>query len=309
MSDFKIIEVTNNDGSKAVSLKGDWSAEIVEALKSLDFSELNFVGFDLPDFLGFSSISKNISRLAISGVDGKSHGLENFTEIRSLLLDEPIKPAFDISCYKKLEEATLTWNKKYPADFFKLPRLRKLKLRHFDEVDCVVIGESSSIEELSVLESKIHKLDGLQNIRSLKKLIVAYARNLEDITALSGLGSLESLHIESCSKISDLSSIIKLKGLKKLHVEKVKASFDNLDWVGDLSDLSYVYNEAEVVDINWYNVFANKTIREFTTRTHEGYTITDDELVSIASQAGRMIKVIERYPPKKKPMITVEFDN
>jgi hypothetical protein len=190
-----------------------------------------------------------------------------------------------------------------------LPHLTKLKLRHYDEDNCEKIGESSSIKDLSILESKISSLDGLQNLESLKSLTVAYIRKLEDISSLSKLVSLESLHIESCPRILSLLPIKEIKGLKRLHIEKVKEKFDNLDWVANMPNLNYVLNEAEVDNINWKVVFENKSIKEFATRTFEGYEITDDELTSMASQAGRIVKVIERYPPKKKPMIAIEFSD
>lgn len=307
MSDYQIIKLMDDGGSEGFTLKGNWEPEIMNILMEASVDELRLSGIEWPDFTVLAPIAKKVKRLLITAATAKSTGLENFSEIKYFLLDEPISPAFDLSCFKRLEKAVLCWDKKYPDSFFSLPYLTKLKLRHFDEGNCEKIGESSSIKDLSILESKISSLEGLQDLQSLKSLTIAYIRNLENISSLSELSSLESLHIESCPKISSLSPIKNIKGLKKLHIEKVKARFDDLDWVADMPDLNYVLNEAEVDNINWSAVFKNDSIKEFATRTHDGYEVTDDELISMASQAGRVVKVIERYPPKKKPMIAVEF--
>jgi hypothetical protein len=309
MTDYQIIKMSNDDGNgEFVNLKGVWAPEIINILKNTSVSEL-CLNIALPDFIALQPIANKIIRLIIDMPEANSDGLEKFTEVKDLLIDSATKRSFKLPKFNKLEKASVLWYKKYSDDFLKSPNLNNLKLQNFDEQDCSMISIANKLEHLKLLGCKILTINGLQNLKHLKCLTIAYAKKLENIDAFCKFNQLESLYIESCSKINDLSPIKELKALKRLHIEKVKVGFNDIDWVADMPELNYVLNEAEVAQINWETVFNNHSIKEFATRTHEGYVITDDELVSLAVKLGRKIKIIERFPPKKTPMISIEFDD
>lgn len=306
---YEITETLECD-KKSVTIRGIWDQEIIVFLKNSPPDSISLYGIEWDDLTVLAPIAKYIKKLKFTNTTVNGKGIEKFTKIEYLLLDQDIDVAPNfLSNFKKIKEVVLSWSKKYSSDLFELPLLQKLQLRYFDETDCRKISVSNSIEELAIYESKLRCLDGLDKVKSLKKLDIAYIRVLEEITALKELPLLEQLEIKTCPRVSDLSPIKSLTKLKHLSIEKLKsASFEDLDWLVNLKNLKIFFNDAEVKNLNWEVIFKNKSIKDFSTRTHEGYMVTDEELYKIASKVGRVITSIDRFPPKKNPSISIMFD-
>ena len=306
---YEITETLECD-EKSVTIKGTWNQEIIIFLRKLPPDNISLWGIEWNDLTVLAPIAKYVKKLKFTNTSVNGKGIESFTKIECLLLDQYIGVTPDfLSTFKKVKEVTLSWSEKYSSDLFELPLLQKLQLRYFDERDCSKISVSNSIKELAIFESKLKYLDGLDEVKSLKKLDLAYIRALEDITALKELPLLEKLEIKTCPRVSDLSPIKSLTKLKHLSIEKLKsASFEDLNWLVNLKSLKIFNNDTEVKSLNWEVIFKNKSIKFFSTRTHEGYTITDEKLYEIASKVGRVITSIDRFPPKKNPSILIMFD-
>lgn len=79
---------------------------------------------------------------------------------------------------------------------------------------------SPGLETLSICQSPIRSLDGLDQAPRLHSLSLAYCRRLEDISALSSVGgSLRELDIDQCGKIRDFSALADLPNLESLRLQ------------------------------------------------------------------------------------------
>jgi len=79
--------------------------------------------------------------------------------------------------------------------------------------------EGSKLEKLSICQSPIRTLDGLEKAKKLRRLSLAHNRRLESISALTNVkDTLVSLDIESCGKIKDFSVLSELHNLENLRL-------------------------------------------------------------------------------------------
>ena len=119
-----------------------------------------------------------------------------------------------------------------------LHRLKALTFSGKQPASKTLVGtfQSADLEDLGIIESPVSSLAGIEQSPKLKKITLAYNRNLEDISALECVGdTLTELDIESCGKIKDFSV------LKKLHkLEILRLIGKNV--LPDLSFIRYMTN-------------------------------------------------------------------
>lgn len=77
---MKVVEVENIDGSKSLTVKGNWEDGLLEQYEVP--SELHCVGFTVDSFNVFENIAPYIEKLGIIGVKAKSDGLNKFINIK-----------------------------------------------------------------------------------------------------------------------------------------------------------------------------------------------------------------------------------
>ena len=141
--------------------------------------------------------------------------------------------------------------------------LKGLGLSNYKKEDISEAFSSSILDTLSIFQSKIKTLEGIQKSQKKQCLDLYYNRSLQDIIALKKVKkTLRALRIENCPKINDFSVLGELENLELLELsgnnELPSLSFlktmKNLKTFifsmnvkdGDLSpcvDLSYVYSE------------------------------------------------------------------
>ena len=131
-----------------------------------------------------------------------------------------------------------------------LPGLKVLTFSGKQPASKTLVGafQGTDLEDLGIIESLISSLAGLEQTPKLKKLTLAYNRNLEDISALECVkDTLTELDIESCGRIKDFSV------LEKLH------KLENLRLIGKnvLPDLSFIRHMPNLKSFTFYMNAAN----------------------------------------------------
>lgn len=141
--------------------------------------------------------------------------------------------------------------------------LKGLGLSNYEKRDMSEAFSSSILDTLSIFQSKIITLEGIQKSQKMQCLYLYYNRSLQDISALQKVKkTLRALRIENCPKIEDFSVLGELENLEFLELsgsnelpslsflKKMKSLKTFIFSVnvkdGDLSpclDLSYVYSE------------------------------------------------------------------
>ncbi len=106
------------------------------------------------------------------------------------------------------------------------------------------------LKKLSIVQSSVQTLQGIENCPKLQWLGMSYMRNLSDISALVAVApTLRSFCIESSPKITDFSVLSGLKKLEYLTLEG-KNELPNLDFIKELPKLKFLRLTMNVQDGN-----------------------------------------------------------
>lgn len=120
----------------------------------------------------------------------------------------------DYSCFPKLHTICASGAKGHQN--LSAPKgLRKLYLSQ-GQPACKSLEpfDLSGLQELSLCQSPLRTLSGLENARTLQTLSLCNCRTLEDISAIPQ--TVTSLEIDACGKIKDFSRLSSLANLEKL---------------------------------------------------------------------------------------------
>jgi hypothetical protein len=253
-------------------------------------------------------------RLLIQGGVESLSGLERLTNLIDFQCDLPMdKPYPDFGKLVNLEKCFLDWDKKYDAKnnqngLFTLPKLKNLTLRHWSKPDCTEIAKLTQLETIDLRQGQLTSLEGVQNSFALKELSLAYLPKLVDISRLEGVGNLEKIHIENCPAISDFSSLTRLKKIRHIHLDKVKAEFQNLKWLDGMNQIEKICLSDAIVDIDWKILFNHPSLINVAMSSHDGYGVSDSEILEIAKSASRKVVNFKRLGTKKNPSFVFDLE-
>lgn len=106
--------------------------------------------------------------------------------------------------------------------------------------DLSTLPSLSNLEHLSLIQTNIATLQGVNNFNNLKRLEIFSASKLETIAALQVLlSSLEEIQVELCKKITDFETLGKVKFLKKIILSE-SGEIKSLAFVKDLPELEFI---------------------------------------------------------------------
>ncbi|WP_286166228.1 leucine-rich repeat domain-containing protein [Bacillus sp. E(2018)] len=171
-------------------------------------------------------------------------GLYDLNRLRSLSLTELFVVdggmEFDLSPFKELESLSMYWSKKIKG-IQELTNLKRLhlwkyapKLANLEELSSL-----QCLEEMTITQSKVRSLKGIQELKRLRKLELNYLRTLTSIEGIEGLGSsLQHLDITSCKNIDDLDRTKTLSALEAFHLNEC-GSITSLDFITSLTKLKH----------------------------------------------------------------------
>lgn len=248
------VRVRRDSNEDTVIIKD--SSSINESVKYIN--EFNVKNVDVDDFnwddLNFLKECLSIEKLSILNHFIKDlSGIYGLIKLRVLSINETkTKAEFRIDGLKNLEELY----GELPKNTFginKLKRLQKVELwgykpktRNLNE-----FKNLKSLNVISLAQSRLDTLDGIEEIVNLKSVGLYYLRTLKDITALQDVKApITELFFENCKSIVDFSPIQNLKELEKL---KISSSGDipSLSFVSTLNKLkSLVFSGTNVLDEN-----------------------------------------------------------
>lgn len=166
----------------------------------------------------------HVQKLSLLNLEGADlSGLRRLPHLTWLLADG-CDGRLDFTWIPNLRELYLSWTP--ITDLGSLPgTVEVLHLSGFKPADGGVesLPDLPRLRELSVVNSKIQKLDGIERFKELVKLELALNPRLNFLCALSrsGHSKLEFLDICSCKKIADYAT---LQGLAALRVLRINAA-------------------------------------------------------------------------------------
>lgn len=250
-------------GNVCVNRNSNWDTVIINEFSAIKESinyinEFNVTNVDIEDFdcydLNFLSDCPDIEKLSVHNHFVKDlGGIYELKKLRVLTINETTtKVEFRIHEIKNLEElyGTLPKNTIGINELNKLKKVAlwgyKPKSKSLNEFKNLI-----SLNELSLTQSNLHTLDGIEELVNLKSLGLYYLRTLADITALKNLiAPVYELSFENCKKIEDFSPIQNLKKLEDLKIISC-GDIQSLSFVPKLTKLkSLVFPETNILDEN-----------------------------------------------------------
>ena len=166
-------------------------------------------------------------------------------------------------------------NSKY-QNFNTVKTLKSLGLTGYKETDLSNSFDSPILDTLSIFQSKIKSLDGIQKSSKMQCLYLYYNRSLQDISSLIRVkNTLKALRIDCCPKINDFSVLGKLENLEFLELTGSNI-LPNLSFLKTMPNLKTFLFDMNVEDgdispcLNLSYVYSRKN------RKH--YNLKDEDL-------------------------------
>lgn len=195
--------------------------------------------------------------------------------ITSLWTDFP-SGELDPSRISGLKDLRISWNKKIIniEKCFNLEELSlsnyKPKTKNLDQITYL-----KNLNELTIVQSNIQSLEGIEGLNSLTTLNLYYLKNLVSLEAICELQStLEKIEIQNCPNIKSYEALKNLTQLSSLSIDR-SSEISNLKFVKQLINLSYIYiGDTDVEDGNLSYLERIKNV-EFTEKNNFSHLMKD----------------------------------
>lgn len=276
---FNLTGGLHTDGRRLI-VTGPWNSHDISDIDTSSITEvvLNYVlGFcdsDISFVSGFKNV-KNIHILAT--VQTGFEVLTSLPALESLSISPPPHAAIDFPNIPSLKHCSIQWW--YGANsLLECNTLESLYISHSKEKDLKFLEKLSRLKTLTVSQSTIHSLVGLEKLTLLTKLELFHLRTLSTFDQLSGCSNLEELNIQMCSKFSDVSVLSKLAQLKKLTID-IRANILSIEPLISLPHLENVNLGGSTIvddgDLECLLKFPSLKFANFRNRKH--YNLTRGE--------------------------------
>ncbi|MFC0187156.1 leucine-rich repeat domain-containing protein [Fictibacillus aquaticus] len=251
--DKNVILRVYDDGEVDVMISSKYLDECIEYINlhhitKIDIKDLYYEGEDLE----FLSQCPTVKKVSIASEDLKDiSGLFFLENVTHLAIEGTtiVKKGIDFSLFPNLESLGFQWNKKLQG-FHQLPALKELYLCNYapKHGNLEELSALNELEELTITQSKVRTLQGIQHLSKLRKLELNYMRTLTSLEGIEGLDSLQRLDITSCKNITDLSRIQSLNSLEWVFLDRC-GEIPSIGFVQSLHRLKhFVFPKTNVLD-------------------------------------------------------------
>lgn len=157
----------------------------------------------------------------------------------------------DFKNLSHLEYLTFNWDQKKFQHFEVLTKLHEVRIWRWSDEGMHMMQKLIDLKKIELNYSrKLESLQGIENLKSLKRLDIYSAPNLRDINDLGLIkNSITNLNFEHCPKIEDFSVLESLQNLETFVIQK-SAPMQSVQFIKNLKNLRYAYIGTEVLDGN-----------------------------------------------------------
>ncbi len=203
---------------------GDFDGLRISGVKDLSFLK------DFPDLLYLeieSPASVNMRQL------------DSLTNLLGLRVESP-GCGIDFACFPELEVFCGDWHVDN-RNLDKSRELRQLHIWHFKPRShgMLELANLTRLEHLTIAQTTITSLHGIETLEDLRTLHIAYAPKLEKVDALGTRESdLREIELESAKKIKSYAPIARIPKLRRL-ILNACAPMPTLKWVAGMDCLDF----------------------------------------------------------------------
>jgi hypothetical protein len=242
--DKKLVQVTPEDVDAAVEAANELRA-------AGEIEGVNIFGFvDVP----LSALAKlaPMSRIHLQRCqDVDLEPLYGQAQLDSLVIGgDPVR--VDLARFASLRHLSAFWHPK-SAGLAALRKVRKVSLWKTGDRfrDIASLELSPTVSELSLTQSRLSSLAGIEQLPKLEELQLAYLRAPMDLSAVAQAGKLRVLYLGNIPKPLYLEAIGKCARLEILNVQSC-GEFDTLHWMKGLEALdTFVFLGTRVKDCDF----------------------------------------------------------
>jgi hypothetical protein len=244
-------EVEDGKYGPSLVLCSSWQADIAEYILEHQIKELqvNYArGWRGRDLMFLSSVPHLEAFKIIDWNIDDITPIHYLTKLRSLEVSTYCKTEIDFLRFPNLEECALEWRPRAKS-LFKCKKLKSLFLNRYTGKDLANFSELLGLESLSIANSPIRNLEGLEPLKRLTFLGLYRLRKLQSISTVSKLSNLEELEINECRAFGTIDGITKLGRLRKLQLLD-DGNIDTLAGLDSLENLEsfFFYGSTNIVD-------------------------------------------------------------
>ncbi len=175
--------------------------------------------------------------------------LNNFKKLEQLSISENKKSIIDFNNFSDLRELNFDWSSNF-KNLDSLKKLEVLNMRNFIYNADLSFFKLSGLKELGIGSSKIENIDFIEGLK-LEKLSLSYCSRLNDILGLRNIkDTITYLEIENCKKINNYNIISELHLLNWLKLSN-QGKIESLSFIENLKfleNLSFV--DTIIIDGN-----------------------------------------------------------
>lgn len=167
---------------------------------------------------------------------------------------------FDFSQISDLEILHFKYNKGI-SNFGALKKLVELSIISFSESNLEILIGIGNLEILRLTRGVFASLSGVEYLKKLKRIDLAYASKIQDIKQITLLPNLSELHIEKCKLLNDFSFISGNDTIEELFIDNLNSlsfvpAMPNLKainfWDCKDGDMTPLLESRSLKQINFY---------------------------------------------------------
>lgn len=270
-----ILNVTPRNKTAALKIFKQDRSHQIDGLRISGISDLSFLQ-EFPDLRYLEVIDqKRVNTRYLDCLDN----------LRGLRLESP-GAGLDFGCFPELEVFTGDWH----SDNHNLHlsrELRRLMMWQFQprSLDLTDLAGIVRLEELSIVQTPITSLAGLETLEDLRYLDIAYAAKLESLDVLaSGQSGLREISLSHAKKIPSYRPLAAVSHLRRLKLSCC-APMSDLKWTAGMNELDmFTFVETNVEDGNLTPLLSLPKLRDVGTMDKRHYNYKCNALNELLKQ-------------------------
>lgn len=263
-----------------------------------------------PDLSFLKPHSSFIEVLVLRNEVEVATGLEVLRNLKTLIVAMPTAEPIQFGALPKVEACELFWHAEYARSLLSLAKLKSLTVQRFGESSFASLVSTKSLVELRLENPSIESFDGLKACASLKRLHIANAPKLNDVSEVSELKQLQYLFIENAKKVKSCSALGKVAALVELNLINVGGMDNGLgatSFLYDLDRVNHVGITGIPIMIDWRKLLSLQILEKVVLLVDGKEAPSDERLRAIVEENGKKILRTVRQGTKKTPLILLEL--
>jgi hypothetical protein len=255
------------------------------------FEKLTLSYGDWDDLSVFSLVSKKIACLSIN-----CYGSVNFAQLSALnrlkrievgAIERSTVPRekLDFSWFPELEYCEADLTPRIMRNFSACSKLSFLQVRSYKAENLSEISSIKTLRGLSLVQSVIPNLDGIEELKSLEVLRLGAMPKLVDIARISELPNLKDLSIEKCVNIENLEVIFSALELREIGL-RGEANFSSMRQFLNLKNIEIINVDAQFVACDFRALLGMKSLRKATFIDLKNCDLNEDDFHDVAAELG-----------------------